>query len=540
MLRSLRTLPHISKAHYKLIAKGAGIIPFEHTAIQLRLLAIAEMLLERRRQAHLVVVKPRQIMATTCFNSMEFKMSYDIPGLRTLLLSHRGAVTNEIFQNLKRFQEQLPDGLKLDAARSNERTLAWSNLSELTVGVAGSDSARGFPCLILHLSELGRYKDRHVRDIQEGAMNAHASTEPGNMILAESTSGGEGNWFHEIATNGYRNPSSAWFTAFFGWNEMPQYRMEPPKGWAPDSEECRLMVDHNLDMQQIYWRHVKLHDHMRGIVTAFNREFPLTFEEAFQSAEGRLIDSVVMINALNSSSVIDPTQPLIMGVDPAGKGDRTAIVYRQGNVITDVEIFRKMDDVSLAHIILERVHKLNVDHVFIDMGYGHGTYHMVQALGFRSITGVHFGSTKSLTNPQLYFNKRAEMAGLFQDWIEQGPDGMGGTARIPDHKEFLQDIRMIPDLEFSGDGQKFKLATKEEIKDLLGKSPDCFDAAILTFAHPVRSKAQTLGLMGMAPSMQQGGSILTTENDWQSFSQGVQPQQANPNFRYHNFGPSHH
>lgn len=410
----------------------------------------------------------------------------------------------------------MPDEIKMGTTQSNDYRLTWKNLSQLNVGTAGTDSARGFPCLFLELSELGRCKDRHVKDIQEGAMNAHASAHPGNIIAVDSTSGGEGNYFHEIAKAGWKNPKSSWFTCFFGWNEMPEYRLPPPKGWVPDSEEVKLMKTLNADIEQIYWRHVKLHEKMRSNVTAFQREYPATFEEAFSSAENKLIDAVVMINALNSCTEVDSTQPKILGVDPAGGGDRTAFIKRQGYVLSKPWVFNKMDDVTCANLIVKLDQQENFDHVFIDMGYGHGTYNLLRSWNFRKITAVHFGGKAE--NHQLYSNKRAEMAARFQDWAEEGPDGMGGTARFPDDEEFERDIKMIPNLEYSGDAMKFSLPTKEEIKEELGKSPDIFDATILTFAHAVRSQKAMEGFM---PAVQQPGeSMLVTNNVFQGFEMG--------------------
>lgn len=514
MLRSLKTFPHVASQQYKITAKGAGIVNLCLTLIQLRLLYTMIRLLEVRERCNLIVVKPRQIMATTLFNGVEYKLSQDIEGLKTLILTHREKVTVEVYENLKRFHEQSPPELRKKALKLNDYKMQFENLSEIVTGVAGTDAGRGFPCLLLQLSELGRCKARHVADIQEGAMQAHAAAERGSMLLVDSTSGGEGNYFHEIAKAGYRNSKSSWYTAFIGWHEMPDYRMTPPKGWVPDQEEVRVMAQLKTDLEQMYWRHVVLHDKLRGNLTAFHREYPATFEEAFESAEGRLIDMVVLINCLNSLTRPDASQPLILGVDPAGQGDRTVLILRQGFYMFEPLIFNKMDDATLANIIEKIMGEKQVDHCFIDMGYGHGTFHLLRSRGRRNITGVHFGGQPTPANKMLYFNKRAEMAGRFQDWCEEGPDGMGGTARLPDHPEFLRDIKMIPDLEYSGDQQKFKLATKEEIKAELGKSPDCFDAAILTFAETV----QKLGYGTNIISVPQQTSLLETENTFRTLN----------------------
>src|SRR5579885_752848 len=535
MLKSLRTLPHIAKAHYTIAKKGAGVVSLDFTPIQMRILYLIWRLLEKRSMAHLVLVKPRQIMATTAFNAMSFKMSMDIPGLRTFICTHKAAVTKEVRDNMKRYQSQMPAELSLDTVQNNDEAIEWKNLSKIGYGVAGTDSARGFPCLILHPSELGRYNERHTQDFLEGAMNAHAGAEKGNMILAESTSGGEGNYFHEIATAGWMNPRSSWFTAFFGWNEFPEYRLPVPKGWQPDSETIRLMegfeVDGRLvkiDEEQGYWRCVKLYEKMRGDLSAFQREFPLTFQEAFAAAEGRLVEHLVLMNALDSETELDPAAPRVLGVDPAGGGDRTALVERQGWVIDKYQTYPRMDASTLAEIIIKRIDSGEIDHMFIDMGYGHGTYDIVVKRGYGQwITGIHFGSRAN--NHMLYEDKRSEMAGDFSDWIHEGPDNTGGTARIPNSEEFCRDIRLVPKLVYQAN-RKFKLASKEEIKALLKKSPDIFDATILTFAGPVRRKRNvTMGNAGAG----QRRSMLETNNIFRELQRDE--QKVNPNFKYYSY-----
>lgn len=533
----MKTLPHVAKSHYKITAKGAGIINLDFTQIQHRLLYTLGKVLETRERAKIIVVKPRQIMSTTAFSAALFKLCNDIEGYKGLITTHRAKVTTEVFENLKRFQEQMPSELRVETTQMNDYKVAWKNLSEIVTGTAGTDSGRGFPCLWLMPSELGRYKERHVKDLQEGAMQAHASAEKASIFIGESTSGGEGNYFHELAVKGWRNPKSSLYTCFYGWHEMPEYQLPPPKGWVPDTEEVKLMKLLNCSVNQIYWRHVKLHDEMRGNLTGFQREYPSNFEEAFTAAEGRLIDSVVIGNCLNSLTLPDKSQPLVLGVDPAGRGgDRTVLIKRQGFYMFEPLIMNKMDDYTLTNIIIKMMDEDQIDHVFIDMGYGHGTYYNLRGLGRRNVTGVHFGGNPSPANKALYADRRTEMAAFFQDWCEEGPSQMGGTARLPNHPEFLTDIRAIPDLEYSGEMQKFKLATKDEIKeDNGGRSPDCFDAAILTLAAPVQSlRSLIMGLPGQ--NQNQGNtSILTTQNAFNEF--GVQDNNGfNANTKYYSFG----
>ncbi|MDE2100170.1 MAG: hypothetical protein KGL39_23140 [Patescibacteria group bacterium] len=454
----------------------------------------------------------------------------DIPGLRTLITTHKGNVTDEVFENLKRFQDNMPAELRTETTQNNDYKLAYKNLSECKVGTAGTDAARGFPCLIWQPSELGRCDVRQEKDLQEGALNSHASAEPGNMILPDSTSGGDDNWFAKIAKSGYKNPKSSWFTLFFGWPEFPNYRLPAPKDFEPDDEEARLMEAGLIDRDQAYWRHVKLYDKMDGNLSGFMREFPRTFEEAFQTPEGRLIDGVILSNACRSTTELNNQHPLIMGIDPAGEGDRTAFVYRRGWVIVGYERFDRMDDALCAQLIVDRIHKKRVDHAFIDMGYGHGIFSFVRSLNVQNITGVYFGSTAM--NPMLYVDRRSEMAALFKNWISEGPGGMGGTAKIPNNPEFLADIRAIPKLEFTLKG-KFKLASKDEIKSNLKRSPDLFDATILTHAAPVANR--NLILPDYAQPLPEQSDFLKTNAVFRQLGEGDTAQAPNSNFKYFNY-----
>lgn len=95
------------------------------------------------------------------------------------------------------------------------------------------------------------------------------------------------------------------------------------------------------------------------------------------------------------------------------------------------------------------------------------------------VNGVHF--SESALESSIYGNKRAEMACLLEKWIAQP------GVNIPDDDDFHADLMSVPDIKSISDGP-IKLVSKEKIKDIYGKSPDIFDAAMLTFAHPVRLK----------------------------------------------------
>jgi hypothetical protein len=69
----------------------------------------------------------------------------------------------------------------------------------------------------------------------------------------------------------------------------------------------------------------------------------------------------------------------------------------------------------------------------------------------------------------------------FREWF-QDPD-----VSIPNDQKFLAEIGAVP-VEKESSNQVAYLVSKDEIKKALGWSPNKLDAAILTFAYPVRKK----------------------------------------------------
>lgn len=527
---SLILLPKFSATLLKTTGKLGGIVDLRYLPLQRRIHAVVEKLMETRGEVRMVIVKPRQIRSSTYFQSLIFQQMYQYAGTQALTLTHRNSVTDELFATLKRFQDKLPDDVRIPAKKDNEEVLYLENESKAKVATAGSDAGRGFPCRILQWSEAGRCTGRQVKDVQEGALQTLATGE-GSIGAVESTSGGGQTFFHDLAEEG-RNPKERWKTLFFAWHEEPEYRLDPPKDWQPDSDEQEMAKVFGWDIQQTYWRHSKLKSEFRGSTIAFNREYPATFDMAFEAAGGRLINYTAILKARKSQIIPLAGMPIIMGVDPAGSGDRTAIAIRQGNAVLKVLIFRKMDDATLTGIVNKLINEWSVHTCFIDMGYGHGTVSHLRDMGRFNVIGVHFGA--NATESHLYRNKRTEMAADARDWIHQGPNDEGGLVSIPDSDEFCDDLKAIPDFEFSGSKGVFYLAPKDKIKEELRKSTDCFDALCLTFAFPVKANSLIHSYSYMNPTQQ--NSLLQTENTFKELQADNQRDKINPNFRYYTYG----
>jgi hypothetical protein len=137
---------------------------------------------------------------------------------------------------------------------------------------------------------------------------------------------------------------------------------------------------------------------------------------------------------------------------------------------------------QLIAIAANLINRWNVDKCFIDFGYGHGLVDGLLTLGYRKeVMGVNF--QQQPLDKIRFLNKRAEMAGLARDWLEEG------EVSIPDDDVFMFDLLLVPK-EKESPTHRMYLLPKREIKAKHKVSPDIFDAFILTFAFPVARRLE--------------------------------------------------
>ncbi len=169
--------------------------------------------------------------------------------------------------------------------------------------------------------------------------------------------------------------------------------------------------------------------------------------------------------------------PKTLGVDVARHGDDRSVIFpRQGLVMFKPKVVRIPNTQELAGLVAQCIRKFQPDAVFVDAtgGWGWGVIDALNAWGY-AVTPVEFSGKAS--NRQ-YFNKRAEMAFEFANWVK-------GGGCLPDLPELTEEATAIT-YAFSKD--QLQIAPKDEIKEELGRSPDLFDGGMLNFAYPVAKK----------------------------------------------------
>jgi hypothetical protein len=211
--------------------------------------------------------------------------------------------------------------------------------------------------------------------------------------------------------------------------------------YGPDSDFCRVRV--------------------RGM-------FPLVGENA-------LLGEEEVLEAMARSYTIEQIShaPTVLGVDVARQGaDCSVITRRQGKVMWKGISMRIPDTMLIAQQVGQQYAKHRPEAVFVDAsgGYGVGVVDALRQIGHTPVE-VYFGGKPG--NP-LYHDKRAEMYLELAKWVKSG-------GQLPYDEELKEELTAIT---YWHVGDKFRILGKDDIKELIGRSPDKGDAAALTFAFP--------------------------------------------------------
>lgn len=168
----------------------------------------------------------------------------------------------------------------------------------------------------------------------------------------------------------------------------------------------------------------------------------------------------------------------VLGVDVARQGDdSTVIAPRQGIVAFKPKVLRIADTVQIAGHVAQAINKFQPDVVNVDGtgGWGYGVVDTLRSWGY-AVNDIQFAGK---AYDRQYANKRAEMAFEFAKWVKEG-------GCLPEMQELQEEATAIT--YFFNNQDQFQIIAKDQIKELIGRSPDLFDAYGLTFAVPVMAK----------------------------------------------------
>ncbi len=477
----------------KIRTKSGDVAPLLLNRSQLHLHNRLEAQRKETGRVRALVLKGRQVGISTYIGGRFYWRGTHRRGLRTFILAHLDAASDNLFDIAKRFHDNCPNAFRPQTGASNAKELSFSALDGgVKVATAGSKSVgRSETIQLFHGSELGYWPNAGAHF--SGIMQALAKCDDTECIL-ESTANGIGNVFHTLWKAAERGESE-FEPIFIPWFWHEEYEAEPPEDWRAPVKFAEYAELYDLTRAQVYWawsENRTLGQATDGTVDEpcfrFRQEFPANADEAFSSSGEETFIPALSVLKARKATTIRPYGPVIIGVDPARGGkDKTAIIDRQGRVMGRYAC-RKVDfghdTMPIAGELVRLYRDLTGrgERVFVcidSTGLGGPLYDRIkEILPPGRVYPVNFGSQAN--DPDRYTNRRAEIWQLLHDWF-QDPAGI----KCPDLDELQGDvcapIRGKGATRFDSAGRLI-LESKDHIAERLNFSPDFGDAAALTFA----------------------------------------------------------
>lgn len=271
--------------------------------------------LAERKKLWFIVLKGRQVYASTFFESLIFTRTIEQPGTKSLILAQDLDTSHEIFDMAKRFYEYLPLP-KLIPPRVKELAFPFpagvSKFKVVSAGIAAKGSGTTQTCV--HCSEVAKWPQPEV-------LTSLFQTIPDvndTIWILESTANGKkgiGRLFYKEWQRAIAGESDL-VPIFIPWFTMMKYMRKPgieQKDW--DEEEQALVANFNLTPEQLAWRRFAIQTKCQGLIAHFHQEYPSTPEEAFVSSGMPAFESTALMRLRR-----DVEQPMYrMRVDPDAK-----------------------------------------------------------------------------------------------------------------------------------------------------------------------------------------------------------------------------
>lgn len=501
------------------IATDDGLVTFTFNMVQDYLDYHANKQLKEQGYVRIAFGKARQLGGSEYISARGYKRAIQRAYTNVYILSHEAKSTGKLFNKVKRYDKHIDPTLRPPSVTANGFCRKWANGSEYTLGTAGTgNTGRSDTSQFGHISECAADEYGDGDDVKAGLIQTvydGKSTE----LWMETTTNGK-NWWYYFIQDILQGVLPDWIFLFAPWWWNEKYTKEPPSDFVATPEEkkaralgdawdstLKKVVPRPLTDGQLYWRRCKI-----GLLKErlFKQEYPSNFEESAMATGGSFVDAELVERA-RKSQIEWGYGATILGVDAGRSGDRTIIWKRKGRRATILKKFDPaesgaMNEMQLAGIVIDYIKSENADAVFMDYAQAYGTIDRCHELGWRHIVhGVFFNETP---NEERYYNKRAEMFFTAEEWLEDK-----GGCRISDDQDMANDFAAIPSPKLRSDS-KWQFPPKEEIKLKFKRSPDIWDAFVLTFAESIASPEAREQHMG-------GGSKLYTQNTINGLSEST-------------------
>jgi len=280
-----------------IVDKKNNLVKFKLNEEQSKMLEHIEYCLKKDLPIRIIVLKARQIGATTFFSALGFWFAAMNRNITYGIVAHLLKSAESIFQKCKVYYNNLPRELQPSTTQMSSEGITFDRKngsginSKIQFATVSEGVFRGQTLSYLHLTECA-FWEGHVQAI-ENSLAPTVSINPKTIIVRESTANGY-NFFKDDwdrAVNG----KSEYTPFFFGWQDHREYQLPLPKDFQLTEKEQKLKDKFKVTDNQLAWRRYQIENNYGGNDTWFAQENPMTPEEAFVAAGSGVFDAETIV-----------------------------------------------------------------------------------------------------------------------------------------------------------------------------------------------------------------------------------------------------
>ncbi|MFZ9703670.1 MAG: terminase large subunit domain-containing protein [Bacilli bacterium] len=389
----------------QIVDKKNQLVKFVLNEEQSKLLAHIEFCLENDLPIRMIVLKARQIGATTFFTALGFWFAAMNRNITYGIVAHLLKSAESIFQKCKVFYNNLPRELQPATTQMSSEGITFDKKngmginSKIQFATVSEGVFRGQTLSYLHLTECA-FWEGNVQAI-ENSLAPTVSINPKTIIVRESTANGynffKDDWDRAVAGKSEYTPF------FFGWQDHQEYHLPVPKDFTLTDKEKQIKEKFNVTDEQLMWRRYQIDNNYGGNETWFAQENPMTPEEAFVAAGTGVFDAETIVAGYQSS--VEPDEVELSSVPMFEKmkvweypEEGTELVHAQKAVWSDEKQDYEMVDTD---VVVEEIHYQTPYTIGIDTsGMGADYNQLVVVNNVTKKVAARFGK-KNLPEEQL-------------------------------------------------------------------------------------------------------------------------------------------
>jgi hypothetical protein len=286
-----------------IVDKKNQLVKFKLNEEQSRMLDHVQFCLDNDLPIRMMVLKARQIGATTFFSALGFWFASMNRNITYGIVAHLLKSAESIFQKCKVYYNNLPRELQPATTQMSSEGITFDRKngqgvnSKIQFATVSEGVFRGQTLSYLHLTECA-FWEGNVQAI-ENSLAPTVSINPRTIIVRESTANGY-NFFKDDWDRAVTGKSE-YTPFFFGWQDHKEYKLPIPKDFALTQKEEAIKNKYHVSDEQLMWRRYQIDNNYGGNEMWFAQENPMTPEEAFVAAGSGVFDSNTIVQGYQSS-----------------------------------------------------------------------------------------------------------------------------------------------------------------------------------------------------------------------------------------------